>query len=58
MVHFLTLWRGEGIETCMILVLIQIGIMIVIDIILTGGVIGGISQMNLRKRSHLLLMGK
>ena len=35
MADFWTLRRGEGIDTCMILVLIQIGTMIVIGIILT-----------------------
>ena len=58
MVDFWKLWRGEGIDTSMILVLIQIGTMIFINIILTKGVIGGIFWMNLGKKSHLLLMGK
>jgi len=39
-----TLQIGEGIDTSIILVLIQIGIMIVIIIILTRGVVGDISR--------------
>ena len=58
MEYFWTLQRGEGIDIGMILVLIQIHTMIVMSIILIGGVIGGIFQMNLGKKSHLLSTGK
>ena len=51
-----TLWRGEGIDIGMTLVLIQISTMIVTVIILTRGVIGDTFQMSLRKEIHLLLM--
>jgi len=51
-----TLQIGEEIDTCIILVLIQIGIMIFIIIILTRGAIGDIFWMILRNKSHLLLM--
>ena len=47
---------GEGIDTCIIPVLIQIDTIIAIVIILTIGVIGGTFQMSLRKKIHLRLM--
>lgn len=47
---------GEGIDIGIILVMIQIGTMIIFDIILTRGVTRGIFQMSLRKKMHLSLM--
>jgi len=44
-----TLQRGEGIDTCMILILIQIGTMIITIIILTRGMIGDTFWMLLYK---------
>jgi len=48
--------RGEGIDICIILVLIRIGTMIIIVIILTRGVIGDTCYMILINKSHLLLI--
>ena len=56
MTYCWTLWIGEGIDTGMILVLIQVSTMIVISIILRGGVIGDICEMSLRKKGHQHLM--
>jgi len=52
MAYFWTLQKGEGINICKTLVLIQISTMIVIGIVLTGGVIRDTFLMSLRKRSH------
>lgn len=48
--YCLKLWIGEGIDTFVILVIIQIGIMVIIVIILTGGVTGDSFWMCKRKK--------
>jgi len=45
------LWIREVMDACIILVLVQTGIMIVIIIILTKGMIGDTCQMTLRKQT-------
>jgi len=50
------LWIEDVMDTCIILVLVLTNIMIFIVIILTGGLIGDTFQMNLRNKSHLILM--
>ena len=47
---------GEVMHPCIIIVLVLTNIMIVIVITLTGRGIGDTFHMNLRKKSHLLLM--
>jgi len=49
---------GEVMDTCIILVLVLTGIMVIIVIIPKGGVIGDICRMSSRKQNHLHLMGK